>query len=887
MKRLLTTLFAFTALVSVASAQYVWAPLNTGQGSDETYVPSARDAGFYANGINPKCEISDTSASVDGNGSFNVKYTVEAYDSWGGYVVRVHSNDLSVMGNAGHYDLTNGKYFSMWVKITGQPVKSQAGDVNFEFKIKEKKSSDTGEDRWLHSFGTLLDAPAGDWQQLIVPLTKESWPSQVTEENGEFEMQNVFGWELAVVFITAGGSTNSPTASGSFLMDKIQILGQNFEPLMSFDGQSDTTSNRTRKDATWLLNDMSWDGAAGARKMILSDESIDTVQGTGAMVAEYAIVGSQDWGGYAELEHVFEEPVSLSAGAGATNDKLAFYIKNLVPNTLTGRFLLRIELWDDKDGALELWDAVAPVNFDVASDWQYVQMPFETAKKPWYDLRVGDAGWAQRDAANDGILDITRIKKLRLGFIVLRTAPEPFGSDVVASGKFIIDLMTGSGYKINDITAPNAPEGVLGLATETGKNFVIWEDVPSEVGEKYSVFYSTNPITNVTAPGVFGLASGVAEGTQSVEHVFHNALKNASFKFYYAVICMDKAGNVDSTKIGTSLAPSENDSKGIAVVSNIAPAGFIADGTFADWAGIQGFEMKSSNGTATIITQLGANGGDEDASAVGYAAIAGGYLYFGMDVTDDIYVQDSALASYNQDAADLFIGLYEYKGKDHTGYRRGATPDYHFRFNSHRVSDDLGGATVTRTTSPDYKFITTSKGYAFEWKISLEAIAALHAGDAVFAPTDGMQIALDLILNDGDATGARESGLRWSPVPLDNGWNNVQSWSYTWIGNPSSNFMYVDVNDNRVKPVEFALQQNYPNPFNPSTTVRFAMKNSGNVTLKVYNLLGSEVATLFNGYKGQGEYSVEFNGAGLASGVYFVRMEASEFTSVKKMMLVK
>lgn len=886
MKRLLTTLFAFTALVGVASAQWVWAPLNTGQGSDETYVPSARDKGFYANGINPKCDISDAVESVDGNGSFKVDYKVEAYDGWGGYVVRVHTLDLATDPTT-HYDLSNGKYFSMWVKVTGQPEKTQAGDVNFEFKLKEKKSSDTGEDRWLHAFGTVLDAPPGEWQQLIVPLDQANWPAQATDENGNWEPWNIYGWELAVVYITAGGSTNSPTATGSFLMDKLQILGQNFEPLMSFDSQSDTTSSRDRKDATWLLNDMSWDGAAGARKMILTDESVDTVQGTGAMNVEYAVVGSQDWGGYAELEHVFDEPVSLSASSDAINDKLIFYIKNLVPNTLTGRFLLRVELWDDKDGALELWDAVAPVNFDVASDWQLVQMPFQTAKKPWYELRTGDMGWAQRDAANDGVLDITRIKKLRLGFIVLRDGSAPFGSDIVASGKFIIDLMSGSGYQINDKQAPNAPEGVLGLATETGKNFVIWEDVPGEVGEKYSVFYSTNPITNVTAPGVFGLASGVAEGTQSVEHVFHNALKDASFKFYYAVICMDKAGNIDSTKIGTSLAPTENDSKGIAVVSNIAPAGFVADGNFADWAGIQGFEMKSSNGSATIITQLGPNGGDDDASAVGYAAIADGFLYFGMDVTDDIFVQDSALASYNQDAADLFIGLYEYKGKDHTGYRRGATPDYHFRFNSHRVSDDLDGATVTRSTSPNYKFITTAKGYAFEWKISLADIAALHAGDAVFSPTEGMQIALDLILNDGDATGARESGLRWSPVPLDNGWNNVQSWSYSWIGNPASKFMYVDVKDNSVKPVEFALQQNYPNPFNPSTTVRFAMKNSGNVSLKVYNLLGSEVATLFNGFKGQGEHSVEFNGAGLASGVYFVRMEASEFSSVKKMMLVK
>ena len=88
-------------------------------------------------------------------------------------------------------------------------------------------------------------------------------------------------------------------------------------------------------------------------------------------------------------------------------------------------------------------------------------------------------------------------------------------------------------------------------------------------------------------------------------------------------------------------------------------------------------------------------------------------------------------------------------------------------------------------------------------------------------------------------------------------------------------------------PGAYKLEQNYPNPFNPSTVISFSIPKSSTVSLKVFDILGNEVATLVNGNKIQGNYSVEFNGANTASGIYFYKLTAGDYVEVKRMMLVK
>ncbi|HSW53546.1 MAG TPA: T9SS type A sorting domain-containing protein [Ignavibacteriaceae bacterium] len=88
-------------------------------------------------------------------------------------------------------------------------------------------------------------------------------------------------------------------------------------------------------------------------------------------------------------------------------------------------------------------------------------------------------------------------------------------------------------------------------------------------------------------------------------------------------------------------------------------------------------------------------------------------------------------------------------------------------------------------------------------------------------------------------------------------------------------------------PVTYELSQNYPNPFNPTTTIRYQIPKDGVVTLKVYDILGAEVATLVNEEKVAGKYEVSFNASSLASGVYIYRLNVNEYVNVKKMVLVK
>ncbi len=92
---------------------------------------------------------------------------------------------------------------------------------------------------------------------------------------------------------------------------------------------------------------------------------------------------------------------------------------------------------------------------------------------------------------------------------------------------------------------------------------------------------------------------------------------------------------------------------------------------------------------------------------------------------------------------------------------------------------------------------------------------------------------------------------------------------------------------NEKLPTGFALSQNYPNPFNPSTKLSYNIAHSGLVTLKVYDVRGTEIETLVNEEKPAGTYEINWNAANLPSGVYFYRLQAGSFVDTKKMILLK
>jgi len=138
--------------------------------------------------------------------------------------------------------------------------------------------------------------------------------------------------------------------------------------------------------------------------------------------------------------------------------------------------------------------------------------------------------------------------------------------------------------------------------------------------------------------------------------------------------------------------------------------------------------------------------------------------------------------------------------------------------------------------------------------------------------------------------------------------NDAGGHSYTWtdervVNGTSYSYTLISVDINGVSdelattdatPVfsaasvtEYALHQNYPNPFNPETNITFDLVESGFVKLTVYNVVGQEVAILANGTMESGRHIVNFQAANLPSGVYLYRLEAGDFVSQKKMVLMK
>jgi Secretion system C-terminal sorting domain len=149
-----------------------------------------------------------------------------------------------------------------------------------------------------------------------------------------------------------------------------------------------------------------------------------------------------------------------------------------------------------------------------------------------------------------------------------------------------------------------------------------------------------------------------------------------------------------------------------------------------------------------------------------------------------------------------------------------------------------------------------------------------------------------------------EDQIRWEKIGYVGGYGTTtEKHSYSYIDENLSDGTYsyrlkqidfdgtynysniVEVNLNQR--VEFSLRQNYPNPFNPTTKIEYTIPQDGVVKIKVFNLLGQEVASLVNGLQTQGTHDVTFDADKISSGIYYYRLEAGNNVMVKKMMLIK
>jgi hypothetical protein len=169
-------------------------------------------------------------------------------------------------------------------------------------------------------------------------------------------------------------------------------------------------------------------------------------------------------------------------------------------------------------------------------------------------------------------------------------------------------------------------------------------------------------------------------------------------------------------------------------------------------------------------------------------------------------------------------------------------------------------------------FVTASDGTTTDIPVGVR-----HSGDTFNAAIitfdyAGCDFRADTSVAEGD-----DAGYNWFPA-VENFVNPFWRWSGIVVG----------VEDDAAQtPNRFEISQNYPNPFNPATKISYAIPAKSNVSLKVYNLLGQEVATVVNSVQNAGTHEVNFDASQLSSGVYFYTLKAGDFVSTKKMMLLK
>lgn len=882
MKKLFIVLF-LVSFAAVVNAQWIVTDFETA--AADSFFQHAPQSGLASG--EGFMNVSDVADPVyHGSGAYKTDWSIHSSESWGGYIQFNYNVPQEAPGT--YLDWSSAEKLRVWYNVL--TPSSEPGLVRFRMQIY-----DPGPDYWNGGtdheswYFEESDAPyvfdnTPGWHFIDIPLVdrgKAGGPNKEgfsltgwagVENNAVLDFDKVVGY---VFEWTTPGIANNGKATGSIVWDKLEFVGNKYAPVYTFDDAVATSY--------FAIDDMSWAGDAGKGAVTLTDVTTEPFEGTGMMKYDVKVNNSQSWGGYVHIRRELPEGTYLQDLT--SNQALFLYVKILQPFTgAAGRVTMRMALKDNSSTAREPWQIQVPIDlYSTNTEWQQIRIPLDS---------YGVGGGLRTDGfvipdwntseQGDGAFNLDKLVEWKIEFSGSGDAPYVQGE--ICEGSLMFDLLTPGGYRETDVTGPVAVEGLLAVPGSYS-NLVTWTDVPGENQEKYNVYYSDKPITDVNAEGVEVVTLGVLEGNQLAEHTLRAPAADQEVTYYYAIVATDKAGNVG--EVAASPTAVTNTAKGVPTISLSAPT-FVADGDFAEWAGITPTILSASSGTATIAPNTKVDG-DADLSAKLYLAVDQTYLYVAFDVEDDVIAINPGKASYLNDCADLFFGAYDWHGAPHGSYKRGAEPDYQLRFNKDSVAID--GNIVNRLLSPGENYIWTEKfptGYAIEARIPWVDLATKRnegaATDEVFVPQEGMRIPLDVSLNDNDnPTGEREGILCLSPNNNDQSWSSTARWTYTWIGNKWT----VGVNDNQIDRITYQLDQNYPNPFNPTTKIKYAIEKPGMVSVKVFDMLGREIAVLVNEDQGAGVYTVDFNAAGLASGMYLYQINAGDFQSVKKMMLIK
>lgn len=476
------------------------------------------------------------------------------------------------------------------------------------------------------------------------------------------------------------------------------------------------------------------------------------------------------------------------------------------------------------------------------------------------------------------------------------------------------------------VDTPPASVASVGVTSANGENTITWPALDGAGG--YNVYFSENPITNTTAAGVVQLGSFTADAAREQMHSLIAPHPNlaANFTSYYAVTAKSPFGAESTPTQGSvtgELKVAENygfemttealDSFYTAIENEVMPAGAEVAAFFPDT--YTPFTINSERmydaGGAELIT------GDDDLSGklwVGFGA-TDKELVFYAEIKDDILVPPPSLGTrdtggaWNYDNYEVGIANYSPEsfilGSTQTSIPSpagsvGEDPNYQFRIGFFNNGDGpfvhdswtLNGEVpfsqtiIDTTVAGEYRMLTILN-------TTYLTVDGADTPNEVFEFPTGEQVKtypFNFAINDADATGNRESQATWGPKTNNNWFNTPSQWEViALVGKDAPVFTPTSVTDDElVLPKQVELNQNYPNPFNPTTTISFTLPTTANVNLEVFNMLGQRVSTLaVNRTMAAGQHAIAFDATNLPSGMYLYRLSTGNFTSTKKMMLLK
>jgi hypothetical protein len=202
------------------------------------------------------------------------------------------------------------------------------------------------------------------------------------------------------------------------------------------------------------------------------------------------------------------------------------------------------------------------------------------------------------------------------------------------------------------------------------------------------------------------------------------------------------------------------------------------------------------------------------------------------------------------------------------------------------------GNSVPSLQTPD----TTSPQIVLTWPLEGAVMDTTQIINAVASDNNGAILKVEILIDHNLLTSISKPPyqVQYYTKSLSSGEHLIEAIAYDTSGNTAKDAANVIMPlstsvEKTSKKISnnYILDQNYPNPFNPTTSINYQLPITGHVTLKVYDILGREIATLVNKTLSKGSHNVNWNATNLTSGVYFYQLRAGNYISTKKMLLLK